>query len=966
MKGLNIIFLFSSFFIINAQSSYFQQDVNYNIKVNLDDNNHILRGYEVIDYKNNASKTLDTLYFHLWANAYSTNKSEFAKQKLQNHDNSFYYLKKKVRGYIDSLNFVVDNKAVAWRYGGNSKREKQSKEIIYLILNTPLLPGKSIQISTPFKVKLPKQVSRMGHLKQSYQITQWYPKPAVYDNTGWHTMPYLDNGEFYSEFGTFNVSITLPKPYLVGATGVLQTETELAFLRNRIGKTEIDNTLITNELKTINYKAEKVHDFAWFADKTFLVAYDTVALASGKIIDLWAFDAVKPESRLLASKRALRFYTSEVGDYPYPQFTVVMGPLEAAGGMEYPMITICISEKEVVIAHEAGHNWFYGILASNERDFVWMDEGLNSFYDNKYRELFKVNQRIDYASKFKNKYNWDDLKLEYYHRLRLGKLQPMQTSSNKMPVENYDIAGYRFPVLAFNYLEDYLGKEEFSRIMKIYFKEWQFKHPQPKDIKAVFERETQKNLSWFFDDMFTTTKKLNYNLIDCDASNVIIDNDGDIAGPLVLEAYKNNEQVYRKWFDGFKGLDTLEIEPTNYDVMVIDKGFVMPEYTKQDNSSYQPPRFKFFNGLESPMNKDIYFCPIAGWNNYDKTMLGILLHNNSIPIKNTEFTLAPMYSTKSKTVVGLFGLKYVSYRSWLANEIEYSLNVQRFTYRHPLQGYSFQYTKLTPSINLKWFRSLKANTNHQVKLELPIIGYSQYDPRFITRFTYSLENKNYLYPYSFKIQYIHDDYTNYIRAKSQKAYSRLNVEAKFQKTMRFNKAINLRLFLGKILQHTDPNYGIFPIALSQNGVYDNYYDNLYFGRTMFDNLGSRQFATADGGFKVPVTAFFFNATNNMLISANLESHVPFFKGLKFIKPYFDIAYMKSVFVTNAKDNIYYSGGLKLSFFKEGFEIYFPLVYSKQLKEALTLTKYQNQISFKLNLNQFNSLNRRNKAAFEEF
>ncbi|NJK97378.1 MAG: M1 family metallopeptidase [Bacteroidales bacterium] len=283
----------------------------------------------------------------------------------------------------------------------NTEAHPQHNDILKLILNKPLRSGEKITITTPFRVKFPMGgISRMGHIGQSYQVTQWYPKPAVYDMKGWHPIPYLDQGEFYSEFGSFDVSITIPQNYVVAATGELQTPSEIDWLNqlaerdakvdsftSKVTKQESDSTF-----KTIRYKEKNVHDFAWFADKYFRVLKGNVVLpASGDTVITWAFF---PWSKGKLWKKAPEYlhdavysYSRWLGDYPYKNCTALEGPLGAGGGMEYPGITIVSSGGSAigldqVITHEVGHNWLYGILAFNERDFPYLDEGLNTYYEN--------------------------------------------------------------------------------------------------------------------------------------------------------------------------------------------------------------------------------------------------------------------------------------------------------------------------------------------------------------------------------------------------------------------------------------------------------------------------------------------------------------------------------------------------------------------------------------------------------
>ena len=175
---------------------------------------HELYGFESVDYINNSPDTLRFLYFHLWPNAYSNNNTALARQIFSMKGKEKLFKDPELRGFIDSLDFEVESNRVQWYL------LPESPDICTIILNKALKPGDTIQITTPFHVKIPKGVtSRLGHIGESYQISQWFPKPAVYDKDGWHQMPYLDQAEFYSEFGSFDVSITLPANYVVGATG---------------------------------------------------------------------------------------------------------------------------------------------------------------------------------------------------------------------------------------------------------------------------------------------------------------------------------------------------------------------------------------------------------------------------------------------------------------------------------------------------------------------------------------------------------------------------------------------------------------------------------------------------------------------------------------------------------------------------------------------------------------------------
>ena len=235
-----------------SETDYFQQHVAYDISVELDDQEHTLAANEKIIYTNNSPDTLNFIWFHLWPNAYKNDSSALAKQFLRLGSTRFKYTKEKDRGYIDSLDFSVDGIDVDWEF------HPEWIDVAKVTLPKPLLPNGIVTIETPFFVKLPKVISRLGHTGKHYEVTQWYPKPAVYDKNGWHPMPYLNMGEFYSEFGSFDVKITLPKNYRIMATGdFVNGESELAWLDSLANIGDSLSTLDKKEFKKEIKKMEK-------------------------------------------------------------------------------------------------------------------------------------------------------------------------------------------------------------------------------------------------------------------------------------------------------------------------------------------------------------------------------------------------------------------------------------------------------------------------------------------------------------------------------------------------------------------------------------------------------------------------------------------------------------------------------------------------------------------------------------
>jgi len=512
-RSLFVLFLLASFTTF-AQQDYWQQQVNYKIDVTLDDVKASLKGNASIEYINNSPEKLDFIWFHLWPNAYKNEQTAFTKQIMRESDGKTRWNAIREKGYIDSLQFKVNNQLA------KVEAHPEYIDVVKVLLPSVLSPGQKIIITTPFYVKLPTYNSRSGYEDGSFMVTQWYPKPAVYDRKGWHPMPYLDQGEFYSEFGSFNVNITLPGQYVVGATGSLQQEEELKMYKG-LGKQNLvtdKNKKYSNTVakKTLSFLAENVHDFAWFANKNYIIEYDTMQLASGRTIDVFGYhhpDGNKYwENSVSYIKDAVKKYSKWVGEYPYPVVAAVEGPKnDMSGGMEYPMITLITSPKateeelDAVIAHEVGHNWFYGILGTNEREHPWLDEGLNTYYQFRYEaEKYRSNSVFGsmLPKELKKRDTDDFLSIVYNAISKIPMAEPIETpSADFKNKEDYGMIAYLKTSVWMFIMELELGKDNLDAGMKQFYSKWKFKHPYPEDLKKELEQSMNKDLTPFFETL---------------------------------------------------------------------------------------------------------------------------------------------------------------------------------------------------------------------------------------------------------------------------------------------------------------------------------------------------------------------------------------------------------------------------------------------------------------------------------
>jgi Peptidase family M1 domain len=977
-----------------AQKPYFQQKVDTKIVVALNDTNHILRGTCDLTYQNNAPEALTFIWIHLWANAYASKTTAFATQQLRNGETEFYFTPPKKMGYIRDLNFTVNGKQV------EVEPHPTSIDIVKLKLKTPLAAGEKCTISTPFKIKIPQYVSRLGHQGQSYQISQWFPKPAVYDVNGWHPIPYLGQGEFYSEFGDYDVTITLPQNYVVAATGELQNESEKIFLNQKVENTnqlinEFKNKQFvlsdsfpqsSTQLKTIQYIAKNVHDFAWFADKRFQVQKSAVLLKNGQKVETWVlFTHQRPDlwqNAVEYVNKAVQFRSEVLGAYPYSHATALHNNTPSSG-MEYPMITLLgymdnAKNLEQTIEHEVGHNWFYGILASNERANVWMDEGLNNYYDARYNNLYHISDSItDFVPPFlAKKTDFVGNELVHLYLANRHQDQPPAISSEQMTITNYWMSGYDKPAMAFRLLENDIGRALMDKAMQSYYEKWKFKHPQPADLRQVLEETSGKKRSWLFDDLISTTKKVDYALKKVenkeDAFEITIQNVGEVATPFEIGMIKNNQLIYRKMMDGIVSTQKIMLPKMDVDQIVLDPNHLLYDANRQNNtitpknSTFEPISFRFLIGFDDSRKTNIYFSPLLGYNTNDGLMLGAVFYNNTQPRHRFEYTIAPMFGLNSKLPVGIADFKY--FVDTKKVQIIPELHLKQFSYDYSSVWKVFKnYTKITPMISAIWQTTPQSAWTHTVQWRTNMIREQsfQYDtiPKWIGKlnentvihdFTYSL-NKKYVLANTF-LKFNLEQQSYGVNDKYLKA------GLEWRQTWMYERGQNIyfRMYAGKFLQNTRRNSANYlsiargSFSLTGQNFNDYRYDDYFVGRNETNNLLKQQVNTNyEGGMKFGLGSQHATVgfSNDYIIAFNLKTDIP---KIKYLRPYFDLGYAyNSSAIVSSEDGWLATGGLALEI-GDYIGIYFPIYHSATLKNRFN-TGYLNQIAFKIDFQKTNPI-----------
>jgi len=586
------ILLLANQFIIHSQDSkaLSSRNANYTMDVSLDTEKKTINGQMQLNWRNISSDTIMDLQFHLYLNAFKNTESTFMKESGGSFRGDRAEEDELSWGYCDITDMQVkdgENLTSRIKFIQPDDQNTKDQTVIRVPLSDSIFPGETITINIKFVSKLPKIFARTGFVGNYFFAGQWFPKIGVYEPAGmryakkggWNCHQFHANSEFYADYGVYIVNITVPQDYIVGASGL-----------------KIDEKIFNNE-KTVKYRADDVIDFAWTASQRYIEINDKWEDVNIRLL-------IQPEHKDMAerhfesAKAALDYFTRHLGPYPYPNLTIIDPPLSGSGssGMEYPTLITAgdapawmpngIRLTEMVTIHEFGHQYFMGILATNEFEEAWMDEGMNTYFETLIMDATygKKTAMFDFAG------------------IRIGDTEMQRISyvhsNSRKNAESYRYAwdykhggyammSYSKPATFMNTLHRLVGNECMDEIMKTYYKRWKFRHPCTNDfISIVNEVVTKKHgdkfgkdMDWFFNQVLygsnicdyklqriTNTKiekpnglfdkdgkKVKLSELETDSlkeyeSKVIVTRLGEVIMPVeVLIRFENGQEIIKTW-----------------------------------------------------------------------------------------------------------------------------------------------------------------------------------------------------------------------------------------------------------------------------------------------------------------------------------------------------------------------------------------------------------------------------------
>ncbi len=537
---------------------YWQNSADYNLEATLDDKNHTVSGNVTIHYTNNSPETLDFIWLYLEQDRFTENSRGTLTTPVQGNRYSG-----DTEGGFELTNVSAKTKT------GTSSKYLITDTRMQLWLDKPLpAKGGTVDIKMNFKFKVPVEgMDRMGRLDVKggtiYAIAQWYPRVAVFDDVvGWNTDPYLGAGEFYCEYGNYDVKITAPANHTVVCSGQLENPNEVLTKSQQdrlaeaaksdktvyiISPDEVGKPVAAvkqNGTLTWHFKMENTRDVAWAASAAFIWDAARMNLGGGKTGLAQSVYPKESDGKTAWSrsteftKASIEFYSKTYFAFPYPNAINVAA---SVGGMEYPGVSFCHYQSNGadmwdVTDHEFGHNWFPMIVGSNERRYPWMDEGFNTFINHYSTKNFNNGEFVTNQDNPRSLVQY----LTYENR------EGIDTYPDVANARNLAYTGYYKPAIGLYLLREYiLGTERFDNAFKSYIYTWAYKHPQPNDFFNHIENVAGEDLSWFWKGWFYGNGNIDLGITSVETYQggflITVENDGQIPMPVQLQViYTDN------------------------------------------------------------------------------------------------------------------------------------------------------------------------------------------------------------------------------------------------------------------------------------------------------------------------------------------------------------------------------------------------------------------------------------------
>ena len=943
-----LIFLipFFSFFLAKSFAQKQFADLVYDINATIDTTSNNLDVQMSIEFTNLTSFDLDTVFINVWQNAFSDKLSAYSLQKLNLGFRDFYFLPKKNMGGYENLTILHrGNKLTIYQY-------KDNPDIIYFLPPSTLPTNEKINLICSYTLKIPKLLDRSGRNNSKFLLTYWHPTISAIDENGWHPMPYLLLGEGYLNPAEYNVNFDTKG---------------LSYIAS--GNSKSTQNGFTSQLS---------HgiDFAIALSKKNNV-FEYNLNNSG--VKLSVMSSSKKRSDLIKkySEGIISYMEKNIASFPVSNISIVDMGAKASSGMEYSGLVTVSGEVEngdleYYVIHELLHQYFYHSLASNQRTQGYFDEGLTTYYQQRYyKDIGKKDHYNTKTSRFLSSESPTLL-----HRLAETQAQrhlhvPLNSNSKNIAPMNYGMNAYEIPAELMNYLENYLTREVFDSHIQQFYNAWQNKNPHFNDfLKALSlspeEIEMVKSLfqnEWSFDFKLKTLNE-EFCIIEKD-------NDQPIKVPIKL-SHKNGDTVI--WPLIISKIDTVHLD-RDYSKVIIDPEHLLFDINRNNNFKGVKRPIKPIIGvkLDEGKYRELFILPFINYNTSDGLQLGSIFWNSSLPSKKLKWLFAPSYSLEGRSLVYDSWLKYDVFNRNSIDKLQFSISSKSFHYSSQSESLDpLKYYRINPKIEV--YKNRKKQNPYSIYAEYIFLDKEYYSFREEDIFTEHSQNHifrlgaNYTNHWTLSPMHIHafieqQSYRNIIDEDNH--YLKFNIDIDKSFFYGPEKKIDFRVWTSYFILNSRRNSSSYlsdftygSSSLINQGFTDYAFDEYFINRenqfASFDN----QIGQRGGGFKTTLgSQNNIGFTNDFAFAVNVESHLPI-NTPKFLplRLFFDFGYYttKPTETDPLIGNTLVSGGIALNYF-DFLKIYLPLFNSAAINEIYEIDGISTlgRVSFSINLAKYN-------------
>ncbi|MFY0631522.1 MAG: aminopeptidase [Flavobacteriaceae bacterium] len=892
------------FFLAFSFAQVFGQKHAISIEAQLNDVTDILKIKQTIVFHNSSDSTLTEIYLHNWTNSYKDKNSPLSKRLIEDYDKSLYFAKDEDRGYTTIKNLSIDFKSVPF-----AEASKDQSDILKVLLEKPLPPNESVEISVSYEVKIPNaSFTGYGRNRVGYHLRYWYLIPALYDN-GWKTMSNLNMDDLLSNVTDYEVRLSLSKQYHLSSNLYkYTTEKESVNEYFLVGKNKTE-VFLNIDLQN-NFKSFKTEDIDIKTD-----LHKTVI-------------AHKLGTDIL--NRQLLFIKRFLGKYPHKEMfidkiTQQKNPIY--GLNQLPKFIRPFSdafEWDLTMMKAMTKKYIENTLLLDKRKDYWLTDGLQTYlmmmYVSEYYPEIKLAGNVSKMWGLRSfnfsKLNFNDkYPFVYQFSARQFLDQALTTRSDSLSNFNRKIASKYKAGLGLRYLADYVGDTIIKESFHEFYLKNKLRYTSSDQFGDIVSSKTDKDISWFFGDYLKTDKKIDYTVkkavIKNDSVYITIKNKRNVTAPVALYGVKDKKIKFKKWLENIDSTQTIAIPKGDFNRISLNFENSYPEFNSLDNWKKigknilnKPIRFKLYKDIDDPYYHQLYIQPNIKYNFYDGLLLGFKIHNKPILSRNFQFTITPLYGTKSNSINGNFATQYVQYfEKSKIRRIFYTVAGSNLHYTEDLSYNTFNQS-VTVQFRRKSLRDVGGsflsarllNINRELapgstatdsdKYSIFKLRYSYNKPDIIRGFQYSLG------------------------AEIGSKYSKAIGEVRYRKLTAKNRQLDFRLYAGTFLTN-NTNSDFFSFGLDRANDY--LFELNYIGRSERSGIFSQQFILAEGGFKSVLEERY---ANQFMVSFN--SSIGLWRWLEF---YNDVAFLK-----NKGRDIFlgYENGIRLNFINNIFEIYLPL------------------------------------------